>query len=261
MTSALPTEATSSSVRELVRPGRLVVHLLVALAVVTMIGLGVWQLRVALPVRTLANPNAVPVPLNEVSTFGDFLKLADVGVVVAATGQYDASKQVVAAVGAASGPSVVSTPFAVLTPLVLPDGTAVAVLRGGVEAAGSAPAPPDGQVRVVGPITDASLGLRVSIPSAGDGGLTRPLSTNALLSAWKLNLRDGVVVLSSQQPASTSTSMTPPDVSAVAYTTESGVQWRNALYSVQWWVFALFTAYLYIRYLLDTLRMKVPQSA
>ena len=47
--------------------------------------------------------------------------------------------------------------------------------------------------------------------------------------------------------------MTPPDVSAVAYTTESGLQWRNALYSVQWWVFALFTAYLYIRYLRDSL--------
>ena len=96
MTSSLPTEATSSSVRELVRPGRLVAHLLVALAVVAMIGLGVWQLRVALPVRTLANPNAIPVPLNDVTRFGDFLSLANVGVVVIATGKYDASKQVVA---------------------------------------------------------------------------------------------------------------------------------------------------------------------
>ena len=238
-------------------------HVLVGLAVLAMIGLGVWQFRVALPVRTAADPNAVPVPLNDVSTFGDFLAPANIGVVVGAQGRYDASKQTVATVAPGPGAPVVPTRFAVLTPLILGDGTAVAVLRGGVNDSGAASAPNAGEVRVVGPITNESLNLRIPTPSAASGqSVSRPLSTAALLAAWKLNLRDGVVVLSDQQPSAsagrvsqspTSVALAPPDPSVVVLTTDAGLQWRNALYSVQWMVFALFATYLYVRYLLDTL--------
>ncbi len=253
--SSTPTRSTAS---ELLRPSRLAVHVLVGLAAIAMISLGIWQLRVALPERAVASATTPAVPLNDVSTFGEFLAPSDIGVRVTAAGHLDMSKQLLAAVTTPATSSVVSTRYALIVPLLLDDGTTMAVLLGGVGSATekSAASPNESRtVTVTGPITNESLGL--TIPSSTDASgpaTTRQLTTDALVAAWKVNLRDGVVVRVEQQPSGIDRSLTPPNTTVVTRTIDSGVQWRNALYAVQWWIFALFTVFIYVRYLTDSLR-------
>ncbi len=253
--SATPHRSTAS---ELLRPSRIVVHVLVGLATVAMICLGIWQLRVALPERAVASATTPAVPLNDVSTFGDFLAPSAIGVRVMVAGRFDMSKQLLATVTTQANSSVVSTRYALIAPLLLDDGTTMAVLLGGVGSATdtSATAPNESRtVTVTGPITNESLGL--TIPSGGDASGTaraRQLTTDALVAAWKVNLRDGVVVRAEQQPPGIDRSLTPSNTAVVTRTIDSGVQWRNALYAVQWWIFAVFTVFIYVRYLTDSLR-------
>lgn len=253
--SATPTRSTAS---ELLRPSRIAVHVLVGLAATAMICLGIWQLRVALPERAAANATTPAVPLNDVSTFGDFLAPSDIGVRVTAAGHFDMSKQLLGTVTTPATSSVVATPYAIIVPLLLNDGTTMAVLLGGVgSATGQAATSPRESpiVTVTGPITNESLGLTIPSNVAASGTTSeRPLTTDALVATWKVNLRDGVVVLADQRPPATDQSLTPPNTALVTRTIDSGVQWRNALYAVQWWIFALFTVFIYVRYLTDSLR-------
>lgn len=134
--------------RFVLRPRWLLGHLVVVLLVILMVNLGLWQLRrldgrreVNASIR--ARQSAPPVALT------DLVAEADPTAVewrsTSVTGAFDDSHQVLVRTSGQSGD--------VITPLVLPDGRAVAIDRGVIAAVGehiALPAAPTGTITVTG---------------------------------------------------------------------------------------------------------------
>ncbi len=128
--------------------------------------------------------------------------------------------------------------YAVATPLVTATGSAILVVRGST--ASPSAEVPSGRVTVRG-ILEPSGGIG-SPPNAS--GLTNGLSIASLVNAIGPDLYSGYVLLRKsappQSPALVAVSPPLPDPSPW-----SGV--RNLLYACQWWVFALFVAFMWWR--------------
>lgn len=176
-----------------------------------------------------------------------------VGAPVSAQGTYDPAGQLLVP-GRMSGGVTGSW---VLTPLVLSEGTAVPVVRGwvaGTPAAADVPVP-SGRVTVTGwleqPEPDA---LRPSEPVGDDQiGI---VSSAELLSRWSYDLYQGYVVLDEQQPASDLTSVVPPS----AQPPEAGIHWQNWGYAWQWWIFAGFVVFFWVRMLREDLKDRAAEQ-
>ncbi|UDY36839.1 SURF1 family protein [Dermatobacter hominis] len=234
------------------RPAWIVSHVLVALAVVAMIGLGFWQRQRWIDERAKSDALAeqaasTPVPLDDV--------LGDAGVSpttppaavpesvefrrVEVTGTYDAAGEVLVRNRSQGG-----APGAwVLTPLVQGDGTAVAVVRGWVPLDVDPPAPPfpgseppEGQVTVTGLVQRSQ--------QQGTFGGTDPeegtLRTLARVDVPRLDQQVDAgfepvyVVLDGQAPPQpASTGGLPEPVKIDVPTPET-----NFSYMIQWWIFA-----------------------
>ena len=176
--------------------------------------LGFWQLARAHRPHSVSSAT---VALSQVSVLGQALPEASVGTSVSATGQYDGSHELL--IHRQNGQTWV------LTPLLLPDGAALAVVRG------LAPAtpPPSGQVQVTG-LLEAS-----EPPTAGSS--TSPVvvvNTEYLVSHWPYSIHDGYLVLVRQSPASALP--TAPAPARIA----GGLRLLNLIYAIQWWIFAAF---------------------
>ena len=160
------------------RPKWIVSHLLVLLAVVTMIGMGLWQLD-RLGQRKDRNAEVTArtaEPVVEVASLVSVTDDNDVGEVVrwrevTATGEYRAEDEVLIL----ARPMNAAEGYWALTPLVLADGTAVAVNRGwvpfdpGPGEARPDSAPPAGPVTVTGLARETvePSGLQSADPSEG----------------------------------------------------------------------------------------------
>lgn len=170
-----------------------------------------------------------------------------VGAAVSAQGTYDAAGQLLVP-GRVSGGVEGSW---VLTPLVLSEGTAVPVVRGwvpGDPAATDVPVP-TGRVSVSGwleqPEPDA---LRPSGDLRDDQiGI---VSSAELLSRWTYDLYQGYVVLDTQKPAGDLTPVLP----ASAQPPPAGIHWQNWGYAWQWWIFACFVVFFWVRMLREDLK-------
>ena len=216
--------------------------LLVAVVTATTL-LGLWQLGVA---RDEGQREAVAAgaalerrPLQEVTQPYSAFEADFSNRPVAVTGTYEKDGQVLVVdrrLGDRSGSWVV-------TPLRLPDGGTVAVLRGIVDGTPErVPAPPEGEVTVLG-----TLGPSES-PRPGSDPLPEPqrhsLDLAALVNEWPGDLYNVVVVASSESTAGTPvdpdglTRVPPPEVVA-------GLHLKNAAYAVQWWVFGLFAVWMW----------------
>jgi cytochrome oxidase assembly protein ShyY1 len=215
--------------------------LMLALAAI-MVGLGFWQLsryheRSAINAQVDAAARAQPVPLTQILSPGQPPPAGTAWTRVTVTGRYDQVHEVFArdrSVNDAVG-------YEVLTPLVLPDGSAILVDRGWLPPASSGaamappavPAAPGGDVTVVG---------RIHLPeSRADQPRTvnsrievRRIAPIRLTNAVPGPLYGGYLLLDSQQPVSNDTAFIP---------IPSGHQdaTMNAGYVVQWWAFALIT--------------------
>lgn len=222
--------------------------LIMTLAAATMVGLGLWQLsryhdRSELNARIDAAAQAPPQPLTQVLQapagvpVGPAPSAEDTWSAVSATGHYDVAYEIVV-----RSRTLNSTPgFEVITPLVLADGTAILVDRGflpGTTASAAelptVPAPPSGEVVVVGQVRAAES--RASVPEPVGGRLAvRRIDPAKISEVLPYPLYGGYLTLASQTPPATGElTPVPPDRQNSAL---------NAGYTVQWWAFAALTLF------------------
>ncbi|MDQ6714958.1 MAG: SURF1 family protein [Actinomycetota bacterium] len=225
--------------------------LLVVLTAFTVLGL--WQLSVARDDGRRAaveGAQSQPAPLAQVLTPQQAFPAAAFGRPVEAVGRYDASGQVLVAGRRLDG----APGWWVVTPLVVSDSRArLAVLRGFVRDASKprGPAPTStGEVSVVGTVapgeSPASTGSRGDLPAGQLGSL----DLGRLVNMWDAPTYNAFVFAVSETPDATGAGaagssatggierVPPPPVA-------TGLSLRNAAYALQWWVFAVFAAWMW----------------
>lgn len=213
--------------------------------------LGLWQLSVArddaLKAELESAASRPVVPLTSVIAPHQPFTADLSGRPVTATGRYDAAGQVLVVdrrLDDVGGSWVV-------TPLVV-DGTGarLAILRGFLPGdpatQGSGPAPAaDGPVTVTGTLAPAESPTTTSTPLA-DGQLAS-VDLARLVNEWDGSIYNAFAFATSETPDQTDGTLArvpPPPL-------PSGLTWRNAAYAVQWWVFALFAAWMWWRMVRD----------
>ena len=220
-------------VRFLLRPRWLAGLGLVVLVAVTFTRLGVWQLhrldeRRAYEDLVASRLAAAPVPLEDVLAAG-----ADADAIryrrVTASGTYDTAHEVILygrTQGDQSGNHV-------LTPLVLDDGSAVAVDRGWVPFEDDSPpladaAPPAGTVRVTGVLFPPEADT--TTPSSPTMTFAK-VDLGALAAQVPYRLAPAYLLLGSQQPA-------PAALPLVAPLPDPADAPPHLSYAIQWFSFA-----------------------
>jgi cytochrome oxidase assembly protein ShyY1 len=228
--------------RFLATPRWLGLAVLALFLAVVMAGLGNWQLhryheRSAINARIDAGGSGPTVPIAQVlpppggtaARVGPSVPKTVEWTRVEVTGRYDSRHEILARGRTVNG----SVGFEVLTPLVLSDGSTVLVDRGwlpsppgGAVARPDVPAPPAGEVTVVGPLRRPESGADKPV----DGSVRR-------VSPARLGLPypvyGGYVMLDEQTPAADSRFTPVP--------ADHENAWQNAGYVVQWWAFAALT--------------------
>lgn len=224
------------------------------LASATMVGLGAWQwdryqYRSDLNARIDAAAQAPPQQLTEVldappeGGVGPAPQPEDTWRMVTVTGRFDPAHEILARARTVNR----TVGFEVITPLVLPDGSAVLVDRGWIPAPAAAaaapvvPPAPSGDVVVVGRVHAPES--RAAAPEDFDGRLAvRRVDPAKIADAMPYPLYGGYLTLQSQTPPADPAFVTiPPDHENAAL---------NAGYTVQWWAFAALTlvGYGYLAY-------------
>ncbi len=231
---------------------------LLALVVAVMVSfglLGLWQLSVArdkgradqiraAPTLPVADVAAVLTPHAPFPHDGD-------GRRITATGRYDGSAQVLVAPRLLRG----ERGYWVVTPLVVKStGARIAVVRGFVTDPAQAAAPDlAAEVTVSGTLTagESPAADRSPADAAVPAGQLAALDLSLLVNRWPGGLYNAFVFASAEQPDVTS--LASPAMERVPPPTvvDGGLSWRNAAYALQWWVFALFAAYMWWRMVRD----------
>lgn len=217
--------------------------------------LGLWQLNVArdkgraeqvaaAPTRAVADLAAVLTP------DGPFPGDA-AGRRITATGRYDGSGQVLVTPRLLRGQSGywVVTPFVVRS-----SGARIAVVRGFVTDPRAALAPTaNTQITVSGSLapgespTDNGASPAAPLPD----GQIAVLDLSLLVNRWPGTLYNGFVFATAERPdvtawVSPAVQTVPPPPLVVG-----GLAWQNLAYALQWWVFALFAAYMWWKMVRD----------
>ncbi|MCZ3387806.1 MAG: SURF1 family protein [Actinomycetia bacterium] len=123
------------------------------------------------------------------------------------------------------------------------DGAVVPVVRGWVPSGESVPPPPKGRVAIAGwlePTESDALRKRGRDPLPD--GQVEIVSSAELLSLWQPPLYQGFVIQQQPQPESPLVGVSPPSL-----TVEQPVDWQNAAYGIQWWLFGLFAIFWFVR--------------
>jgi cytochrome oxidase assembly protein ShyY1 len=168
---------------------------------------------------------------------------------VTATGRWDGAHQLLVAERYLDG----ERGWWVLSPLVLDDGGAVAVVRGWVpspdDPAASVDRLPAGPVDVQGvlrpgePPVDREPGAGTGLPPDQLDGV----DLTQLVQRWPQRLYTGYVVLTDQSPAPAGAPrLVPPTAPS-----NQAVAWQNISYAIQWFVFAGFLLALWYRLVRD----------
>lgn len=131
----------------------------------------------------------------------------------------------------------------VMTPLRTSEGALLPVLRGWVADPAQADQPDPGPVTVTGTLAPGeSPAPQAELPSGQLGSV----DLGVLANTWSGELYNAFVFAVEEQPAVTGGTVAkvpPPPL------TREGVDWRNVGYALQWWVFAGFAVYMYLRFL------------
>ncbi|MGL5853185.1 MAG: SURF1 family protein [Phycicoccus sp.] len=203
--------------------------------------LGLWQLDTARGDARLEaaerarsqQPADLTTVLRPFAPFGDGMT----GRPVTASGRYAADGQVLVPNRLLEG----REGYWVVTPLVVDStGARFAVLRGFVTAPADAGPPPSGRLTVAGGLAPGESPSDAVLPAGQIGSVDLSL----LVNTWPGDLYNAFLFLESETPA---TGASPTRVPTPLPPVE--LDWRNAAYAVQWWVFALFAAWLYLRML------------
>jgi cytochrome oxidase assembly protein ShyY1 len=233
-------------------PRWLALHLLLVLAVGTMLWLGSWQWHRAVEASRPgpAPEDLAPVPVADVHRVGQTLPTELAGRRVVVAGRYDATEQVLVPDRDVGG----RTGLWVVTPLVTVDGSGVLVVRGWVPSADDpAVAVPTEDVDVAGRLQPSETAQRGVAPGERlPEGQVAAVSTAALLREVPYPLYDGYVALVSQDPAAQPAPTPLPEQPPAARPAELRLQ--NYAYAVQWVLFAGFAVFLWWRALRDASR-------
>jgi cytochrome oxidase assembly protein ShyY1 len=230
--------------------------LAVAIAAVMCV-LGVWQLDVyqsKTAAATAKRAEAAPVPLQSLFPIDSGLPSKAVGRRVSVSGSWGpAADQIFI-----SGRQYDNRDgYWVVTPLLLGAGSteagksagAVMVIRGWVPTVDSRTAlPPSGRVQVVGVVTASEA--EDASGAAAKGRVLQSLRIPTIVHLVDYRVYDAFVVLASADPAAADAPAIVPAPSPP--TDHAGL--RNVAYAVQWWIFALFTLWMWGRMVLDAHR-------
>jgi surfeit locus 1 family protein len=230
-------------VRRFLNPKALALGLVGLVLMGVMVVLGLWQLSVyddhqhANAQAALSKP---AVPLDSLLGPDDAFPSDGVSRPVTVSGRYLVGEQVYVE----NLPGATKR-YAVTTPLLTATGSAVIVVRGSRDL--SSAAAPTGHVTLTG-ILEPSVETG-SAPDAA--GVTDGLSIASLVNSVRPDLYSGYVLLRSSTPLQSPAlaPVTPPLPDPSRW---SGV--RNLLYACQWWVFALFVAFMWWRMTEDMAR-------
>ena len=231
---------------------------LLAIVVAVMVAfgvLGLWQLNVArdkgraeqvsaAPTRAVAGLAGVLTP------YGPF-PVDGTGRRITATGRYDGSGQVLVTPRRLRG----QAGYWVVTPFVVRStGARIAVVRGFVTDPKQAVAP-NGATEItlsgtLAPGESPTGDTARPAPTLPDGQIA-VLDLSLLVNRWPGGLYNAFVFATAEQPdvtasASPAVQRVPPPPAV-----GGGLAWLNAGYALQWWVFALFAAYMWWRMVRD----------
>jgi cytochrome oxidase assembly protein ShyY1 len=211
------------------------------------IQLGRWQWQRTQDILVAERVSAsVPVAVQDVNAAGENLPAESIGRPVFAEGTYRQQGQIVV-LHRFSADEVPGS--WILTPLDLADGSTIAVLRGWVPD-GSAPGSmvPTGPVRVTGIMHPGETFYPDADPPPGTA---LAISDEVKQAAWGPGSRDGFIMLVDQEPGD---APVPAPVPSTVQTGDVAFPLQNFFYSFQWWIFAVFIASMYARWLwLDAL--------
>ena len=250
--------------RTALKPRWLVLLAVVLAAAAVMARLGEWQLDRARQKgerdRQAAAAAHPPMPVEQLLPVGTPFPVSAVDRRVTAHGRWDPAHELLVPgrrLGDATG-------LWVVTPFRLAGGSAVAVVRGWIPDAGSAPfartALPAGDVDLTGvlrpsePVDDLQPG---AVADAPPGQL--PVVSAALLAqVWPYPLADGYIVQTSASPAAAD------QLRAVPTEVAGGLAFQNLSYALQWWLFSAFGLFFWWRLVRDdhrgTLRPAAPAA-
>ena len=217
--------------------------LLCAVLCTVFISLGRWQWRVAFAdqQRPSGSVSAVAVPLDERSHPEQWLPRTSIGALVSATGRFDDAH----AFTTEPRPTTRGWLPWVVTPLRLGDGSVIAVVTGFTDT----PAQP-GRLTPIGSselTVTGRLQPSEDSPAVGAWQPRQPmLRTPALVDTWPYPLlRDGYLVLDQSLTMSSIAAPTPRFTSAPG----GSIGWRSIAYAFQWWSFAAFAVFIFVRHL------------
>lgn len=253
-------EAAPSSLRVLVRPAMLGLHLLAIAAIAAMVVAGVWQFGTYGDARrddTAAVISGPVAPLSQVLGPDDPLTDAALDTRVVAEGTYAAQQFVVR-----DREDAGESGYWVVTPLLVSGDTAegaepsaLLVVRGW-QASATAPPAPRGEVRVTGVLEPGEEGLT----TVDAEGVIDSVRIPTLLNAVDFDLYSGYLVrISEEPPPEDGLRPVTPQAPEGSWTT--GL--RNLAYALQWWVFAAFGVFMWWRICCEEVerRTTTPSSA
>lgn len=231
--------------RTLFKPRWLLLLALLAVVVVAFTRLGLWQLSVAQDeaveearAEQLARPVvSVTESLRPHQRFPD----DGAGRPVAATGSYAADLQFLVPDRVLDG----DTGYWVVTPLIVDEtGANLPVVRGFVADPADVDLPADTPVTVTGTLAPGEAPeVRKDLPQ----GQRDSIDLSALANEWPGELYNAFIFATAEEPRVTTDRLTlipPPSFGGE-------VDWRNFGYALQWWVFAAFAIYMFIRFVRD----------
>lgn len=223
---------------------------------VAFVTLGLWQLSVAqndaYEKLQQERDALVEKPLDEVLTPHQAFPADGSGHPVVVTGEYDASRQFLVPDRLLEG----EAGYWVVTPLVVDDGTAVVpVLRGFVTDPALADTPGPEQVRVHGELAPGEAPSFAEEPYPD--GQQGTIDLSSLANQWPEALYNGFIFSTTEEPVLTDQALAhvPPPVLQAG-----DIEWRNLGYALQWWVFAAFAIFMYVKLLHDAARDRADRA-
>ena len=207
--------------------------------------LGAWQLdeaRAQARAEAIQRAAALPVaPLTEVVAPQSAFPRDGSTRRITATGTYAPERQILVTDRRLEG----VTGYWVVTPLVVEDtGASLPVLRGFVTDPTEVPDPPSGVVAVAGGLAPSeSPRSEADLPE----GVLRSVDMGLLVNRWDTEVYNAFVFATQEQvdgepvPLAGLTRVPPPTGAS------SELNLKNAMYAVQWWVFAAFGFFLWWR--------------
>jgi len=213
---------------------------LLAVVLVACASLGWWQWDRA-RFEVVRTPPSGVAALTEVHQPGQPGDQEQIGRRVQLSGTFDANRQLLVVDRQESG-----RPGAwVLTAFDLEDaeGAVVPVVRGWLSSGDTVPPTPRGPQEIVGwlePTESDALRERGRDPLPE--GQVEIVSSAELLSLWEQSLFQGFVIQQEPEPEPPLVAVAPPSL-----TVTQSVDWQNAAYGIQWWLFGLFAIFWFVR--------------